>query len=61
MTVNQPLNLREKVGLQNEKTEEARSEAADSLAIQNLEQDVPRTNWDRMCQLHEEVASSSSS
>jgi len=29
--------------------------AAASLAVQNLEQDAPRTDWDRMSQLHEEV------
>jgi hypothetical protein len=27
-----------------------------STAGKNLEQDVPRTDWDRMSQLHEEVS-----
>ena len=29
--------------------------AAASLAVQSLEQDVPRTDWDKMSQLHEDT------
>jgi hypothetical protein len=38
-----------------QKTED--EEAADSFAFQNLEQNVPRTDWDCNSQPHEEAAS----
>jgi hypothetical protein len=34
-------------------------EATSAFAPQNLEQDAPRTDWDRMSQPHENAASSS--
>ncbi len=43
------------------KTEEARSEAADSSAVQNMERDAPWTAWIRMIQPNEEANSSFSS
>ena len=38
-----------------QKTEEARSKAANSSAVQNMERDAPWTAWDRMSQPHEDT------